>query len=193
MKICSKTKAVWFSAIFFVFGISSVVAQSTYDPIKAAEDARLAGERQRRAAIEQQRVLAEQIRRQNARAAAQGYAATPYGYVYNPRRAYRQSLRYGYSTLPQPRALVDIYGYPYSGYARGAGRQGAEATRGGTAPQQPYGQPPAPPQPEVPAPAGVEPNPLPAPTPESVPMTVPTEPGLEQIPIPPSEPGPREF
>lgn len=188
-----KMKIVWFLGIVFAFSITAAVAQTTYDPIKAAEDARQAGERQRRAAIEQQRTLAEQIRRQNARAAAKGYAATPYGYVYNPRRAYRQSLRYGYATSPQPRALVDIYGYPYSGYARGSGRQGIDPSRSSNHPQQPYGQPPPPPQPENPAPAGPEPNQAMPSTPESVPSAVPTEPGPELIPIPPSEPGPREF
>jgi len=188
-----KMKTIGFLGIFFALGIATAVAQTTYDPIKAAEDARLAGERQRRAAIEQQRTLAEQMRRQNARAAAYGYAVTPYGYVYNPRRAYRQSLRHGYATSPQPRALVDIYGYPYSGYARGAGRQGTDATGLGNPPQPPFGQPPAPPEPQVPAPTGAESNQLPTPTPEGAPSTVPTEPSLEPIPVPPSEPGPREF
>ncbi len=44
-----------------------------------------------------------------------GYAAVPYRYTYNPRRAYRQFLRYGYPPLP-PRVPVAVYGYPYYGY-----------------------------------------------------------------------------
>ncbi len=44
-----------------------------------------------------------------------GYVALPYGYTYNPRRAYRQSLRYGYPPLP-PRVPVAVYGRPYYGY-----------------------------------------------------------------------------
>lgn len=44
-----------------------------------------------------------------------GYVAVPYRYTYNPRRAYRQFLRYGYPTLP-PRVPVAVYGYPYYGY-----------------------------------------------------------------------------
>ncbi|GEM_PF-3076924 len=40
-----------------------------------------------------------------------GVVATPYGYAYNPRRAYRQSLRYG---LPPLAAMpVPAYVYPY--------------------------------------------------------------------------------
>lgn len=44
-----------------------------------------------------------------------GYVAVPYRYTYNPRRAYRQFLRYGYQPLP-PRVPLAVYGYPYYGY-----------------------------------------------------------------------------
>jgi len=53
---------------------------------------------------------------------AQGYVASPYahGYVYNPRRLYRQALRYGYPPVfySWPRAPINLYGYPYYGVAR---------------------------------------------------------------------------
>lgn len=40
-----------------------------------------------------------------------GVVATPYGYTYNPRRAYRQAVRYGY--LPPVVAVpAPVYAYP---------------------------------------------------------------------------------
>jgi hypothetical protein len=49
---------------------------------------------------------------------APSYAPYPYN-VYNPRRAYRQALRYGYPPLyqhwPAPVVVVDRFGYPMYG------------------------------------------------------------------------------
>lgn len=50
------------------------------------------------------------------------YAAYPYGYVYNPHRAYRQGMRYSYPPVFQtwPRVPTMVYAYPYYGaYAPG--------------------------------------------------------------------------
>jgi hypothetical protein len=95
---------------------------------------------------------------------AYGYAPYPYS-VYNPRRAYRQALRYGYPPLFQawPPVPGGIYGYPYYGSV-----------------YRPwYGQPS---QMQVPTPA----------SPETRPPAPPAS-AIEPIPTPPSEPGPREF
>lgn len=45
-----------------------------------------------------------------------GVVATPYGYTYNPRRAYRQAIRYGY-VRPVVVAPAPVYAYPPYYYA----------------------------------------------------------------------------
>lgn len=74
-----------------------------------------------------------------------GYAPHPYN-VYNPRRAYRQALRYGYPPLFQswPPVPHPLYGPPYYG----------------PGPRAVYGQPVLP---QVPTPAALETRP-PAPS-----------------------------
>ena len=95
-----------------------------------------------------------------------GYVAVPYRYTYNPRRAYRQSLRYGYPPLP-PRVPVAVYGYPYYGYVP----QPLGPVRGPRdyMYQPGYGQPLRQP---VPTPAN--PRTQPAPPPQSGPELIPT-------------------
>ncbi len=102
---------------------------------------------------------------------AHGYAPYPYN-VYNPRRAYRQALRYCYPPLFQawPPAPSVVYGYPSYGYV----------------PRPWYGQPVQPPQ--VPTPA----SPLTSPQPPAASAGEPS-PSPEPIPAPPSEPGPPKF
>lgn len=133
----------------FVLGIAAAaVAQTVLDPVQVAEEAYQAAEAQRRAAI----VHHGQI----GALPPSVYAAYPYGYVYNPRRAYRQGLRYGYPPVFQtwPRVSGSIYAYPHYGPMYGPG----------------YVQPPVPPavRPQPPTattdqqPAVLEPIPAPA-------------------------------
>ncbi|MBN1394127.1 MAG: hypothetical protein JW959_03810 [Pirellulales bacterium] len=106
---------------------------------------------------------------------AVGYAATPYGYVYNPRRAYRQTVRYGFAPLPAVMPVA-VYGYPYPYY--GYFSQPYSSTRG---PRdyfysQDYDQSHRR-QSSVP--------------PDRQPRPVPADSGPEVIPAPPSQPTPR--
>lgn len=140
----------------FVLGIAATaVAQTVVDPVQVAEEAYQAAEAQRRAAIVHQGQIGA--------LPPSVYAAYPYGYVYNPRRAYRQGLRYGYPPVFQtwPRVPGSIYAYPY-GPVYGPG----------------YVQPPVP----TPASPAVRPQP-PASTNDRQPAV------LEPIPAPAGEPG----
>jgi len=89
------------------------------------------------------------------------YPAYPYGYVYNPRRAYRQAVRYGYApaAVVVTRGPSDFYGRYTYGYSN--------------APSGNYQYPVPSPQP---APVVVQPAVPPAPTP-----------AVEAIPAPPAE------
>jgi len=142
---------------------ATAVAQTTYDAVQAGEDAYQAAEAQRHAAIAQQRQLGSPVYGYGALPPSV-YAAYPYGYVYNPRRAYRQGMRYGYPPLFQtwPRVPGSIDAYPHYGPMYGPG----------------YGQP------QVPTPASpmVRPQPL-------VPATDRQPSSLEPIPAPAGEPG----
>jgi len=91
------------------------------------------------------------------------YPAYPYGYVYNPRRAYRQAVRYGYAPVPVvvTRGPSDFYGRYTYGYSN--------------APSGNYQYPVPAPQP---APVVVQPAVPPAPMPT---------PAIEAIPAPPAE------
>ena len=195
-------RAACLLGMILALGVTAkAAAQTAYDPLQAGEDAYRAGEEQRRAAIDQQRQLGEQLRWRNmwaypsyapARAGIYAYGYAPYPYsVYNPRRAYRQALRYGYPPLYQqwPRAPGDIYGYPYYGYARQPiGQEKVWTGPSGYVDRPSHGQPPepqaptpaSPPRPQEPSASAGEPSS----SPEAVP---------EPIPAPPSEPGPREF
>ena len=146
-----------------------------YDGQQAGQDAYQAAESQRRAAIEQQRELNDQLRwRSNLpyylRVPAvadywRAYAGYPYPYpyIYNPRRAYRQGLRYGTYPHAQPVA------------PRGPSDSIYRPT---------YAKPMIPtPAPQIPPSATPPP---PAPQGQG-------SPGGETIPAPPSEPGAREF
>ena len=95
----------------------------------------------------------------------------PYGYSYNPRRAYRQAVRYGYPPVfqPWPRVPGDIYGYPYYGAVRQpAGHEKTYTSPNGYVYRPLYEKPQPQPQPRI-------------------------DGSPESIPAPPSEPGPREF
>ncbi len=117
------------------------------------------------------------------------YAAYPYGaVVYNPRRTYRQAVRYGYAPVFVPAAPVitrgptdyfgrPMYGPPYYAYPRPPISYGANGYD--------YRPVPAAPQPSATAPsaAAVEtpPPPAPAPATEAIPA-----PAAEAIPMPPT-------
>jgi hypothetical protein len=96
-------------------------------------------------------------------------ASTPYGYVYNPRRAYRQALRYGYPPLFQAWPPMPV-GHVYYG----------------NVPQPSFGPPQQTPTPAI----------RPRPTESSaagVDSSSGTAPALEPIPAPNSDVGPRQF
>lgn len=132
-----------------VFGIAATaVAQTTYDPVQAAEDAYQAAQAPRHAAIAQQRQIGA--------LPPSVYAAYPYGYVYNPRRAYRQGMRYGYPPVFQawPRVPGSIYAYPYGPmYGPGYGPAPASPAVRPQRPSPATDQQPATLEP-IPAPAG---------------------------------------
>jgi hypothetical protein len=138
---------------------------------------------------------------------AYGYVAYPYGYYnYNPRRAYRLSVRYGY--VPAPAVVVRgpsdylaspyhrypyygplYYGYPYYGYLRAPIASGSGIAPYGPTYRSGYGPPAPGPYTAGPSsPSGVPAPPPPAAAPTPAPMPAP-----EPIPAPPSEVGPREF
>ncbi len=104
------------------------------------------------------------------------YLGIPYGYAYNPRRAFRRSLRYGYPVAP-PMAPVTVYAYPHYGYAP----YPLAPIRG----PRDYLYRPSyrqPPRQEVPTPALADPRS------EARPRPAPPGSGPELIPTPPSEP-----
>jgi hypothetical protein len=97
------------------------------------------------------------------------YPVYPYGYVYNPRRAYRQAVRYGYvpAAVVVTRGPTDFYGRaPYGSSASAYPTYGNSYYSA-----RPSVQESAPAVPLAPAPA-------PAPTPA---------PAIEAIPSPPAE------
>jgi hypothetical protein len=95
--------------------------------------------------------------------------AYPYAYVYNPRRAYRLAVRYGYVPVPVvvTRGPTDFYGRYLTGYS---------------SPTPVYGGYPSP---TIQSPA---PQPTPAPQPASAAPPAP-QPAGEAIPAPPAELG----
>jgi hypothetical protein len=97
------------------------------------------------------------------------YPGYPYGYVYNPRRAYRLAVRYGYVPAPVvvTRGPTDFYGRYGSGYSN---------------PGRVYGGYPSSAR-QAPAP-----QPTPAPQPASAVPPAP-QPAGEAIPTPPAELG----
>jgi hypothetical protein len=102
-----------------------------------------------------------------------GYIAPYYGYPYNPRKAYRQGLRYGYPPLFQawPLPPAPTYAYPY---------YGAMPYYGPVGPRDYMYQPqesrplPQPPRPQLQEPL---PEPLPAPEPALPPEPIPAPAG----------------
>jgi len=166
-------------------GLATAQESASYDALQAGQDAYQAAEAERHAAIDQQRNTIEQMKWYNTWA-YRGYAPTlsniyANGYSYNPRRVYRQAIRYGSPPVfqPWPRVPGDIYGYPYYG----AVRQPAGHEKTYTSPNgyvyRPRMPPPAPSPSSPPAPPAT-----PAPEVGGSP---------ESIPAPPSEPGPKEF
>lgn len=95
-----------------------------------------------------------------------GYVPYPYN-VYNPRRVYRQALRYGYPPVFQVwPAPAPVVAYPYPGYG----------------PRPVYAQPPA-------VPAATE-EPTPTPAPQAAPSGASNSPAWpEPIPAPTAESG----
>jgi hypothetical protein len=138
---------------------ATVAAQTANDASRVGDTPRQAAETQRPAVVVQQRPLGKPLSGYG-KLPPSVYAAYPYGYVYNPHRAYRQGMRYGYPPVFQtwPRVSGAIYPYPYYGvYAPGYVRpmvpvQGSpdEVPQ---APTPATGQPPSTLEP-IPAPAG---------------------------------------
>jgi hypothetical protein len=119
-----------------------------------------------------------------------GYAAYPYGYPYNPRRAYRQAVRFGLAPVVPPPVLRGptdyfgrpFYGPPYYAYPTPPPAYPGYGGFSGSAPNayRSMVPPPSPISPDLP------PNAQPTPSPEEVPTpSAPAEP----IPPPPSDPG----
>ena len=128
------------------------------------------------------------------------YAPTPaetyrLGYIYGPRRMYRQAVRLGYPpvAVAVPRVPTDFFGYPMYGPVRSplgvdkswTGPSGYNYSSAYTQSPQVQGQL-LPPRPGVPTPAA-------RPFPGAPNVALPPEPAPEPIPTPPSEAGPREF